>query len=180
MADGAAILVLESAETARRRGAPILAQVSGLGLTCDAYHTTAPNGEGAVRAMRQALRDAGIAPEDVGYVNCHGTGTVTNDGVEADAVVRVFGDKIWATSTKSSHGHLLGTAGSIEAIVTTLVLSTGRVPPMPCASTLDPAVRFRSPKGEPATGEFRHAMSNSFGFGGNNLSLVLSQPRSDV
>ena len=132
--EGAGIVVLENAEHARRRGARVYAEIVGYGMTADAYHMTAPDpdGDGAVRAMTDALRDGGVRPEDVGYINAHGTSTPYNDRTETLAIKQVFGDharRLAVSSTKSMTGHLLGAAGGIEAIVTVLALQQGILPP---------------------------------------------------
>lgn len=176
--DGAAVLVLEEYESARKRNAPILAEIKGIGLSCDAYHATAPNAKGATQAMQAALRDSGFLSTDIHYVNCHGTGTIANDRAEAEALNAVFGDAITglhATSTKSCIGHLLGTAGSIEAIITILVLTTNMIPPMINFTESDDVVKFRIVRNEPLQIPVNNAMSNSFGFGGNNASIILSR-----
>lgn len=176
--DGAAILVLEDYESAVGRNAQILAEIIGVGMSCDAHHVTAPNALGAAEAIRFALREANIDPKDINYVNCHGTGTIMNDKGEADALFRVFGDHIehlYATSTKSCLGHLLGTAGSIEAVITTLVIMTDTIPPMMNLGTADASVKFKMVQDCPLKTKVSKAMSNSFGFGGNNASMIFSK-----
>lgn len=176
--DGAAMLILEDYESAVRRNAPILAEMIGAGMSCDAHHVTAPNALGAAQAIELALHDAGLTPRDIDYINCHGTGTVLNDRGEAQALTRVFGDhiqKLYATSTKSCLGHLLGTAGSIEAVITTLAIVTDTIPPMMNVGATDPTVEFAVVENSPLHAKVNRAMSNSFGFGGNNASIILSK-----
>lgn len=176
--DGGAVLVLEEYESAKKRAAPILAEITGTGMSCDAYHATSPNAIGAAQAMGLSLNEANLEAAKVQYVNCHGTGTIANDRVEAQALQSVFGDEInntYATSTKSSLGHLLGTAGSIEALITTLVLIKGTIPPMKNFSSADDSVNFKIVQDQPLHVGIENAMSNSFGFGGNNASLILSK-----
>ena len=179
-ADGAAFLVLESATHAQQRGALPLAELISTGFSCDAHHATAPHPEGVARAMRLALQQAEIQPEQIGYVNCHGTGTLLNDKNEALAMQDVFGENIthlYATSTKSTTGHLLGTAGALEALICVQVLQQQTIPPMKTVRTLDPCVRFQAPLVAPhvcaETAPLNYVMSNSLGFGGMNTSLIL-------
>ncbi len=177
--DGAAILVMEEMEAAMKRGAPILAEIKGVGLSCDAFHATQPKPEGPARAMQAALSEASIDTGDIQYINCHGTGTVVNDRAEAQAMAAVFEEElhaIYASSTKSVLGHLLGTAGSIEAVITTLAIDKGQIPPMTNLEKPDPEVRFRIARDVPVDLDIRHAMSNSFGFGGNNISMIFARP----
>ncbi len=176
--EGAGVLVLETEEHARRRGAPILCELAGYGASADAYHLTAPSedGNGAARAMRRALQDAGLAPEDVDYINSHGTSTLAGDPVEVQAVKSVFGEHahhLMMNSTKSMTGHLLGAAGGLEAAITASGAGARGRPtydqPGTCGSSMRP--RFRSQSGSDAS--VRAAVSNSFGFGGHNATLVL-------
>lgn len=177
ISSGAGILVLEEAEHAMRRGAPILAEVAGYGSTSDAYHLAAPHpeSEGAIRAMHAALGDAGVRPEDVDYVNAHGTGTLLNDRSEVAALRAVLGDhaaRIPVGSTKSMTGHMLGASGAVEAIATVLSIRTGLIPPtINCDDPEDPAMDHVTAGVRDWTTEV--AMSNSFGFGGHNAVLVL-------
>lgn len=176
--DGAAILILEEYESAVRRGALILAEVKGIGMSCDAHHATAPNSIGAAAAMKMALKTSGLKPEEIQYVNCHGTGTFSNDKAEAQAMSAVFDgavSQLFATSTKSTLGHLLGTAGSIEAIMTTLILQKNVIPPMVGNGATDDVVKFQLVTGIPKQTHIMNAMSNSFGFGGNNASIIFSK-----
>ena len=176
MGEGGGVLVMETLEHALGRGANILAEIVGIGLTDDAYHITqpAPGGEGAVRSMRLALADAGLQPEDVDYVNAHGTSTHFNDKSESAAIRTVFGDwadKLLVSSTKSMTGHLLGAAGAIEAIATVLAIKNGVVPPTINQITPDPECTLDYVANAPRKHEIRAAISNTFGFGGHNATL---------
>ena len=178
--EGAGILVLEALEHAEARGARILAEVAGYGLSGDAYHMTAPpeDGEGAVLAMEMALRDAGIRPDEVDYINAHGTSTQLNDVVETRAIKRVFGDrayKIPVSSTKSMTGHLLGGAGGVEAVFSVLALRDGVVPPTINLENPDPECDLDYVPEVARPMELRYVMSNSFGFGGTNAVLVFKR-----
>jgi 3-oxoacyl-[acyl-carrier-protein] synthase II len=180
IAEGAGVLVLEELEHARRRGARIYAEVLGYGANCDAHHVTQPlpEGEGAADCMALALRDAGIAPHDVGYVNAHGTGTPFNDAAETSAVKRVFGEhspRLAVSSTKSMTGHLLGAAGTVEAAYTVLALAHGVLPPTINLDEPDPACDLDYVPGERRRVQVRAALSNSFGFGGTNVSLAFGR-----
>lgn len=172
--EGAAALVLEDLDHARRRGATILAEVLGVGATCDAFHITAPrpDGEGAMAAMRAALADAGFGASDVGYVNAHGTSTALNDRSEALAVRAVLGTGIPVSSTKSVTGHLLGAAGAVEAIACVQALRTGLLPPTANLDDPDPDCMLDHVRGEARWATPTIAISNSFGFGGHNVTLV--------
>ncbi|MCC6523542.1 MAG: beta-ketoacyl-ACP synthase II [Polyangiaceae bacterium] len=179
-AEGAVSLLLESLTHARARGARIYAEVTGYGASCDAYHVTKPSGEGAVKAMRQALGDARLDPTDVDYVNAHGTSTPQGDLEEAKAVQTLFGDhalsgRLWMSSTKGATGHLLGAAGAIEAAFCALALADGKVPPTLNLENQDPEVLVDCVPHTARDRPLRHAMSNSFGFGGTNATLVLSR-----
>jgi 3-oxoacyl-[acyl-carrier-protein] synthase II len=176
--EGAGVLVLETEEHARRRDAPILCELGGYGATADAYHLTAPaeDGQGAARAMWRALQDAGLAPEDVDYVNAHGTATPTGDPVEVQAVKSVFGEhahRLMMSSTKSMTGHLLGAAGGLEAVITALVLARGVVPPTINLEHADIRCDLDFVPHQARTRSVRAAVSNSFGFGGHNATLAL-------
>ena len=180
--EGAGIVVLENAEHARRRGARIYAEIVGYGMTADAYHMTAPDpdGDGAVRAMTGALRDGGVRPEDVGYVNAHGTSTPYNDRTETLAIKQVFGDharRLAVSSTKSMTGHLLGAAGGIEAIVTVLALQHGILPPTINYETPDPECDLDYVPNVARKAEVELALSNGFGFGGTNATLAFRRWR---
>ena len=180
MGEGAGVLMLEEYEHARARGAKIYAEIVGYGATCDAYHITspAPGGEGGARAMVEAVKDAGIQPEDIDYINAHGTSTSLNDKFETAAVKAAFGDyayKLAMSSTKSRTGHLLGAAGAIEAIITARALQDGFIPATINYRTPDPECDLDIVPNEGRKAELRYAMSNSLGFGGHNASLVLKK-----
>ena len=179
LAEGAGILVLEEMEHARGRGAHCYAELSGYGANADAYHVTAPapEGEGAQRCMRLALKDARLAPSDIDYINAHGTSTKLNDVTETVAIKQVFGEharRLMVSSTKSMTGHLLGAAGGIEAAFCALALARGQVPPTINYATADPACDLDYVPNTTRDARLRHAMSNSFGFGGTNACLVFS------
>ncbi len=176
--EGAGILVLETEEHARRRGATLLCEVAGYGASGDAYHMTSPcvDGEGAARAMKRALQDAGMAYEEIGYINAHGTSTPAGDPIEVTAVKTVFGDharRLMMGSTKSMTGHLLGAAGGLEAVVTALVLARGVIPPTINLETPDPTCDLDFIPNQARTHRVKAALSNSFGFGGHNVTLAL-------
>jgi len=178
MGEGAGIVVLESLEHAQKRGAKIYAELVGYGLSGDAYHVTAPDGDGAYRSMKMALNRAEIAPEEVGYVNAHGTSTPVGDIMELQAVQRLFGNrpKLSMSSTKSSIGHLLGAAGSVEAIFSILAMREGILPPTLNLNDPDPAcegVDLIPLKAKEK--KVNYVLSNSFGFGGTNASLVFKR-----
>lgn len=178
LGEGAGILVLEELEHARARGAEILGEVAGYGQTADAYHITAPatGGEGAVRAMRLALADAGSAQEDVDYVNAHGTSTPANDLNETAAIKTALGEharRIVVGSTKSMTGHTLGAAGGVEAVISALVCREGVIPPTINYETPDPACDLNYGTSGKIEGPVALALSNSFGFGGHNVSLAI-------
>jgi 3-oxoacyl-[acyl-carrier-protein] synthase II len=179
--EGAGTLILESLTHARQRGARILAEVVGYDATSDAYHITkpAPDGEGAVRAMQLALRDARLAPDQIDYVNAHGTSTPAGDTEESKAVARVFGShaldrRLWVSSTKSMMGHLLGAAGAVEAAMCIQAIRTGVVPPTINLEEQDPECVLDFVPLRARERRIRHAMSNSFGFGGTNATLIVS------
>ena len=179
MGEGAAALVIEERERALERGAPILAELLGYGATSDAYHMTQPHpeAEGAVRAMREALADAGISPADVGYVNAHGTSTPPNDRIETLALKQVFPDKVPpVSSTKSMTGHTLGAAGALEAVACVLALQAQTLPPTINQETADPDCDLDYVANAARPDRFRIALTNSFGFGGHNASLVIGLP----
>jgi 3-oxoacyl-[acyl-carrier-protein] synthase II len=176
MGEGAGILILEELEFARKRGAPILAEIAGYGMSGDAYHMTqpAPEHEGGFRVMRNAVRDAGVTPDVVGYVNAHGTSTPIGDTLEAHAIRNFFGDrKIAVSSTKSMTGHLLGGAGGLEAGITVLALRDQILPPTINLENPDPdTVGMDLVPNHARKAELEYAMSNSFGFGGTNGALL--------
>lgn len=176
LSEGCGILVLEELGHARARGAKIHAEIVGYGLSADAYHITLPppGGEGAQRCMRMALRDAGISPEQIGYVNAHGTSTVA-DTTETQAIRAVFGahaDRLAVSSTKSMHGHLLGAAGGLEAAVSVMALKHGILPPTINLDDPDPACDLDYIPHVARAAQVEYAMSNSFGFGGTNAALI--------
>lgn len=180
IAEGAAALVLEELEHAKARGARIYAEVTGYGSTCDAYHVTAPmeNGEGAQEAMRRALKSAGLRPEDIDYINAHGTSTPLNDVSETRAIKAVFGEhayRVPISSTKSVTGHLMGSAGSVEAVFSIQAICHQFIPPTINLDVPDPEcdLNYTPHVGVPA--EITHVMSNSFGFGGHNAVLIFSK-----
>jgi 3-oxoacyl-[acyl-carrier-protein] synthase II len=178
MGEGAGMLVLEELDHARARGATIIAEIAGFGQTADAYHITAPatGGEGAVRAMNLALKSAGATAADVDYVNAHGTSTPANDVNETAAIKVVLGARardVIVGSTKSMTGHTLGAAGGIEAVISALVCRRGRIPPTINYSTPDPECDLDYGTNGPIDRPVRLALSNSFGFGGHNVSLAV-------
>jgi len=180
MGEGSAILILEELEFARRRGAKIYGEVLGYGASGDAYHVTAPapGGEGAVRCMRAALEDGGIRAEEVDYINAHGTSTPYNDQFETMAIKTVFGDharKLQVSSTKSMTGHLLGAAGAVEGAFSVLALRDGAIPPTINYTTPDPECDLDYVPNRARRQEIRYALSNSFGFGGTNSSLLFGR-----
>jgi 3-oxoacyl-[acyl-carrier-protein] synthase II len=176
--EGAGVVVLEELGHAVARGARIYAELVGYGATGDAYHltATAPDGEGAQRAMRRALKDGGIAPEQVGYINAHGTSTPQGDPNEIKAIKAVFGEHAWrlnVSSTKSMTGHLLGAAGSLEFIVALLACRDGRIPPTINRQTPDPACDLNVTPNVAVNRAVDVALSNVFGFGGHNVCLAV-------
>ena len=180
MGEGAGVLMLESLETAKARGANILAEVIGYGMSGDAYHMTSPSpgGEGGGRCMQAALKRAGIAPEEVDYINAHGTSTPAGDVAETQGIKSVFGDhakKLMVSSSKSMTGHLLGAAGGIEAAFSVLAVHNGVVPPTINIENQDPECDLDYVPNEARPMKIDVAISNSFGFGGTNGSLVLSK-----
>ncbi|HEV8239634.1 MAG TPA: beta-ketoacyl-[acyl-carrier-protein] synthase family protein [Thermoanaerobaculia bacterium] len=177
--EGAGVLVLETLEGARARGARIYAEVVGYGLSCDAHHMTAshPEGEGPARAMAQALADAGLAPEDVDYISAHGTGTPTNDKLETLAVKRAFGDvakRVPMSSVKSMLGHTMGAASALEAAVCCLAIADGRVPPTINYRHPDPECDLDYVPNEAREVPVRVAMNNAYAFGGANASVLFA------
>ena len=178
MGEGAGVAILESLEHAQQRGARILAEVVGYGMSADAYHMTqpAPEGRGAQQAMRAALRNAGVRPQEVGYINAHGTSTPHGDVAETEAVKAVFGDqarKLVFGSTKSMTGHQLGAAGGVEFAICSLVLDKGVIPPTINYRTPDPECDLDCAPNTAVERTVHVAMSNSFGFGGHNVSLIV-------
>lgn len=180
LGEGAAALVLEEAEAAQARGARIYAELAGTGSSCDHAHLTTPQAEGQLRALRAALRQAGAAPAEVAYVNAHGTATLEGDPVECDALRQLFGDaapRVAVSATKSMHGHLMGAAGALEALVTVMAVHSGHIPPTANLAALDPAcagLDHVARSGRRAVG-VPLALSNSFAFGGSNVVLAFRQ-----
>jgi len=178
LSEGAAILILERLEHARARGAKIYGEVLGYSATADAYHITAPRPDalGAVEAIQQALENAGLKPEDIDYINAHGTSTRLNDATETKAIKEAFGDyayEVAISSTKSVTGHLLGAAGAIEAIFCLLAIRDGIVPPTINYENPDPECDLNYTPNQARPAKLKYAISNSFGFGGHNSALVL-------
>jgi 3-oxoacyl-[acyl-carrier-protein] synthase II len=177
LGEGAGILVLEEREMALERGAPIIAEILGAAATADAHHITAPHptGQGAERAVRLALADAGIEPDQVGYVNAHGTGTDLNDKTEGEVIARVWPDSQPAVSSiKGTTGHALGASGAIEAVACALAIERGELPPNVGMTTLDPEIPLRDVVETHRPWTPRAVVSNSFGFGGHNTAVVLA------
>jgi 3-oxoacyl-[acyl-carrier-protein] synthase II len=177
MGEGAAVLVLEKEEYAKKRGAPILCELAGYGASADAFHITSPtpDGDGAARCMERALHDAGLAPEDVQYINAHGTSTPPNDRTETRAVKRVFGEyasRLLLASTKSMTGHLLGAAGALEAAICVLTICRGVVPPTINYENPDPECDLDCVPNRAREARVTVALSNSMGFGGHNATLA--------
>ena len=176
LGEGAAMFILEPLEVARARGARIHAEVVGFGMSADANHITQPSSEGAARAMRAALKDAGLAPEQVGYINAHGTATPANDVTETAAIRSVFGphaNRLAVSSTKSMHGHALGAAAALECLAATLALRDGVLPPTANFNEYDPECDLDVIPNCPRRADVEYALSNSFAFGGLNAVLAL-------
>jgi 3-oxoacyl-[acyl-carrier-protein] synthase II len=177
MGEGAGVLILESLESAKERGATILAEINGYGTSDDAHHVSAPaeNGAGAALSMQLALDDAGLSLNDIHYINAHGTSTLLNDKSETAAIKTVFGETAYSipvSSTKSMTGHLLGASGAVEAIVSILAIREGIIPPTINYETPDPVCDLDYVPNQPRKATLKHVMSNSFGFGGHNATLV--------
>jgi nodulation protein E len=175
LGDAGAMLVLETLEDARSRGAKIYGEIVGFGMSSDAYHITQPSPEGAARAMRAALSDGGISTDAIGYINAHGTATQANDAAETSAIRAVFGkhaDRLAVSSTKSMHGHTLGAAGAIEAVATLLALHHGILPPTANYTEPDPACDLDVVPNKARRAQVEFALSNSFAFGGLNAVLA--------
>ncbi|BCU82156.1 3-oxoacyl-[acyl-carrier-protein] synthase 2 [Polycladomyces abyssicola] len=178
MGEGAGVLILEELEHAKKRGANIIAEIVGYGMSGDAYHVTspAPEGEGAARSMAHAIQDAGLKPEDIDYINAHGTSTDLNDKFETMAIKKAFGDhayKLAISSNKSMIGHLLGAAGGVEAVATAMTLKEQIIPPTINYETPDPECDLDYVPNEARRARIRAALSNSLGFGGHNATIVL-------
>ncbi len=184
--EGSGVLVLESLTRAKKRGARIYAEITGYGASSDAYHLTqpAPDGEGAQRSMKMALKDAGVSPDQVDYINAHGTSTPVGDVEESTAILKVFGDHalpkpggghVWVSSTKSMMGHLLGAAGAVESAVCALAIHASKVPPTINLTDPDPRCTLDYVPNTARERRIKHALTNSFGFGGTNCSLLLSR-----
>ncbi len=181
MADGSAILIMEDLEYAVKRGARIYCEVGGFGMSCDAFHMTAPDedGTGAARAMRLAMKDGGCNPEDIDYINAHGTSTMLNDKIETKAIKLALGEdrarKVMISSTKSMTGHLLGAAGGIESVICALAIKNGVVPPTINCETPDPECDLDYVPNTARQKSIRSCLNNSFGFGGHNASLLFKK-----
>jgi 3-oxoacyl-[acyl-carrier-protein] synthase II len=180
MGEGAGVLILETLEHAQARGARIYCELTGYGMSSDAYHITAPSedGDGMIRVMKRALNDAGLQPADIGYINAHGTSTPVGDKVETLAIKTVFGDAAYnlpVSSTKSMTGHLLGAAGGLEAAIVVKALETGILPPTINYEVKDPECDLDYVPNKARQVQVRHMMSNSFGFGGTNATLIFSK-----
>lgn len=178
--EGAGILIIEELEHAVKRGANILGEIVGYGCTCDAYHITAPHpeGEGGVKSMQKAIDDAGIKAEEIGYINAHGTSTPLNDPTEVKVVKKVFGESaknVAMSSTKSMTGHLLGAAGAIEAIITTMALKEGFLPPTINVANQDPECDLDCVPNTGRKADIKYALSNALGFGGHNATICLKK-----
>ncbi len=178
--EGAGLMILEELESARRRGARIYAELVGYGMTADAFHITMPDetGSGAIRVMQKALKDAGVEPEVVGYINAHGTSTPYNDKFETAAIKKTFGEHAYqlaVSSTKSMTGHLLGAAGGIEGVFSVLAITRGIIPPTINYVNPDPDCDLDYVPNEPRETRIDYALSNSFGFGGTNAALLFKR-----
>jgi 3-oxoacyl-[acyl-carrier-protein] synthase II len=182
MGEGAGIVILESLEYAQERGAHILCEFTGYGTTDDAHHISAPaeNGAGAANSMRLALQDAGFGLTDISYINAHGTSTQLNDKSETAAIKTVFGEQAYQipiSSTKSMTGHLLGASGAVEAVISVLAIRENMIPPTINYETPDPVCDLDYVPNRPRKANLTHVMSNSFGFGGHNATLIISRYR---
>ena len=178
MAEGSGVIVLEELEHAVKRGAKIYAEVIGYGMSGDAHHMTDPDPDGAARCMAKAIKDAGIDPTEIDYINAHGTSTPVGDKSETTAIKKTFGDhayKLAVSSTKSMTGHMLGAAGGVEAIITVLTIREGMIPPTINLVNQDPECDLDYVPNTPRKADVRTALSNSFGFGGHNATIVLKK-----
>ncbi len=185
MAEGAAILILETLENAKKHNSRIYAEIVGLGLSADAYHMTAPppDGNGATLAIKEALKDSEIKPEEIDYINAHGTSTPLNDKSETQAIKKVFGDyayQIPVSSIKSMVGHMLGAAGALEVAISALVIENSLIPPTINYEVADPECDLDYVPNQPRKKEARVAMSNSFGFGGHNIVIIIKKLLTDA
>jgi 3-oxoacyl-[acyl-carrier-protein] synthase II/nodulation protein E len=174
--EGAAMFTIETLASAQARNATIYAEIVGFGFSADAGHITQPQAEGAASAMRQAIADANAAPDDVGYISAHGTGTQVNDVTEAAAINQVFGSRasqIPVSSTKSLHGHSIGASGALEALATVIGLKENLLPANACVTQIDPAINLDIILGSPREARPKLALSNSLAFGGLNAVLAL-------
>src|SRR5437660_2603041 len=175
LGEGGAMLVLEPLDSARARGAKIYGEIVGFGMSSDAYHITQPSSDGAVRAIRAALSDAAMQPEQIGYINAHGTATAANDATETASIRNIFGahaDRLSVSSPNSMHGHSLAASGAIEAAATLLALRNGILPPTANYTELDPACDLDVIPNQARTAQVEYALSNSFAFGGLNAVLA--------
>jgi 3-oxoacyl-[acyl-carrier-protein] synthase II len=184
MGEGSVMFVLEDMEHAKKRGARILAEIAGYGASADMYHFTAPQpeGKGAARAMVKALEMSGVEPTEVGYINAHGTSTKLGDVAETKAIKSVFGDhayKLAVSSTKSVHGHLLGAAGALEAAACVLAMERGLIPPTINLDNQDPDCDLDYVPNKARKADVKVSLSNSFGFGGHNATLVIKGPQAN-
>lgn len=178
MGEGSGILILEELEQALERGARIYGEIVGYGMTCDAYHMTAPSGQGATRAIELALKDANLQPDRVDYINAHGTSTPANDTTETKAIKKALGEaasKVAISSTKSMTGHLLGGSGGIEAVASVMAIASDRIPPTINIQNLDPECDLDYVPDKSRAQKVEVALSNSFGFGGHNVTLAFKK-----
>ncbi len=176
MGEGSGVLILESLEHALKRGAKIYAEVIGYGMSGDAHHMTEPDPDGAARCMKRAIQDAGVAPEAIEYINAHGTSTPVGDKSETTAIKTTFGDhayKLAVSSTKSMTGHMLGAAGGVEAVILGLALKNGVLPPTINLDNQDPECDLDYIPNVPRNADISVALSNSFGFGGHNATIIM-------
>ena len=176
LGEGAAMVTIETLESALARGAKPLAEIVGFGMSSDAHHITQPSSEGPAKAIRLALKDAGLRPEQIEYVNAHGTGTTVNDATETRALHMAFGEharKLAVSSTKAMHGHTLGAAGALETAAAILGMAGGFIPPTINYNEADPECDLDYVPNTPRSQEFEYAISNSFAFGGLNAVLAL-------
>ena len=179
LGEGGAMMVLEPLDAALARGARVYAEIAGFGMSSDAHHITGPSADGPAKAMRATLRDGDLLPEQVDYINAHGTGTPANDMVETQAIRLVFGDhaeRLAVSATKSMHGHTLGAAGAIEAAATALAIHNGVLPPTANFTEVDPECALDVVPNASRPAEINYALSNSFAFGGLNASIALRRP----